>query len=80
MLMILFCIYDKCSGIYSEPFCAVNEEVAKRRFKQICLGSSVVAPDLQLYKVGLFYSDCGEIIPLDTGKPEFLEGGVANNG
>lgn len=78
MLMNVYSIFDKCSGIYSEPFCAINDDVAKRRFKQICLSSSVVAPDLQLYKLGEFESSTGELFLTKNLKPVFLEGGVAN--
>lgn len=76
MILEVFTILDRCSGIFSEPFYAVNTDVAKRRFKQICLSSSVVAPDLQLYKIGLYDSSKGIIAPLES--LEFLEGGVAN--
>lgn len=78
MILEFFVIYDKCSGIYSEPFTAVNTQVAQRRFKQICLSSSVVAPDLQLYKLGYFNSSTGDITLTDNLKPEFVEGGVSN--
>lgn len=76
MILEVFTILDRCSGLYSEPFYCVNADVAKRRFKQICLSSNVLAPDLQLYKIGVFDSSKGLILPLDN--LEFLEGGVAS--
>lgn len=76
MVLEIYSIYDKCSGIYSEPFTSVNKEVASRRFKQICVGSPILAGDLQLYKLGLFDSSKGIIVASD--KPEFIEGGVVN--
>lgn len=62
MVMLIYSIFDKCSGIYSEPFCCVNEEVAKRRFLQICSSSPSIAPDLQLFKLGNFDSTQGLIV------------------
>lgn len=79
MLLEVFSIFDKCSGIYSEPFTAVNKDVASRRFKQICISSPVIASDLQLYRLGSFDSQLGIISYCPLGKPEFLEGGVAND-
>lgn len=78
MEVFLYTIYDKCSGLYSEPFTSVNDDVAKRRFKQICVNSPTMAGDLQLYKLGEYNSSTGEILLAYPLKPEFLEGGVAN--
>lgn len=80
MDMLLFTIYDKVSGIYSEPFTAVNEDVARRRFKQICGSQPILGGDLQLYKLGSFNSASGVVSDNNNvlDMPVFVEGGVAN--
>lgn len=63
MIYDMFSIFDKIASVYSEPFLAVNEATAKRRFLWQMQQSSMVAGDCCLYKVGDFDVDTGSIIP-----------------
>lgn len=68
----LYCIYDRCSGLYSDPFFAVNDAVAIRMFKTWCSSPDLqsVAFDLDLFLVGVIDLHSGELAGKE--KPEFL--------
>lgn len=72
--MDLFCysIFDRASQLFGEPFVCVNDNVAQRKFMAICQGAKIMAPDLQLYKLGSFNQQTGDIIMAK----EFIAGGV----
>lgn len=78
MILGLYSIYDKVSGLHSEPFTSVNDNVAKRRFAQICAGSQNMAGDLELYKLGDFDSSRGLVAGYEQAS--FICGGVEANG
>lgn len=62
----MYSIFDKIACIYSEPFLAVNEATAVRRFQWQMQQSTMVAGDCALYKVGVFDVDTGTISPCVT--------------
>lgn len=57
----LFAIYDRVAGTYGEPFCAVREELAVRRFIYVMDNAPMVADDCELYCVGNYNMDNGRI-------------------
>ena len=59
----MYSIFDKVAGMYSEPFLAVNEATAVRRFQWQMQNSTMVAGDCALYRVGDFDVDTGDILP-----------------
>lgn len=63
MVVNLYSCYDRVSHTYSEPFVAVNEGVAKRRFDYVMSQSKMVAFDMQLFLIGTMNTDTGEIVP-----------------
>lgn len=72
MITKLYTIRDRKSGIYGTPFGSFNDDTAIRDFKGFCNQAQNVylADDLELYYVGYFESDTGEVLGSD--KPEFL--------
>lgn len=59
----LYCIKDTLAGSYGEPFCAQTPALAQRRFQYLADNSPMVCTDLQLYKIGEYDTDTGEIMP-----------------
>ncbi|QXP45036.1 nonstructural protein [Microvirus mar11] len=76
MTLSLYSIFDRVSGVYSEPFCSVNEAVAVRRFNYLMANSKMVAGDCELYCVGTF-STLNGAVEADI-KPQFVIGSAAN--
>ncbi|QXP45050.1 nonstructural protein [Microvirus mar16] len=74
MITKIYTIYDRKSGIYGNPFFSQNDACAERDFKAFCAmpQNSYLAEDLELYDLGKFDSDTGEIV--GWTKPEFLTG------
>lgn len=70
MIFMLFSIYDRVSGTYSEPFCSVSVGVATRRFNFIMKSSPMVSSDCSLYHVGNFDTSSGCLFSFD--KPDFI--------
>lgn len=68
MIYPMYSIYDKVTHNFSEPFLAINEDTAVRRFNYVMSNSKMVATDCQLFKVGEFDSENGAINP----KVEFV--------
>lgn len=66
MIYEMYSIFDKVAGMYSEPFLALNEATAVRRFQWQMQQSTMVAGDCALYKVGAFDVDTGVINPCVT--------------
>lgn len=67
----LYTYYDRVSGIYSAPIPAVNRAVAIRQFvAQIKNAQTVGADDMELYEVGGFDIQSGEVS--SVGKPVFV--------
>lgn len=71
MVFNLYSIYDRVAGLYSEPFCAVNVELAIRKFDYLMLNSPMVANDCELYLLGSFTSSAGGIA--GVSQPEFIK-------
>ncbi len=70
MMYRVYSIFDRVTGLYGEPFIAVNEEMAKRRFNYLMDNSPMVNADCQLYYLGDFDSVNGTI----GGKVDFVCG------
>lgn len=68
----LYSIYDRCSGLFQDPFVAVNDPVAIRMFKTWCSSPELqsVSQDLDLFFVGSIDVHSGEVV--GNSKPEFL--------
>ena len=76
MKLYQYSVYDKISRTYSEPFVAVNDQVAQRRFSAIKQSAPIVAPDLSLVRFGEFYTEETELIGFCNShglEVEFLE-------
>lgn len=71
----IYAVKDTVAGAYMNPFYLNNDEVAKRSFKQACMDENSqyhkIAKDLQLYRLGTFNDETGEI----KAKVEFLASG-----
>lgn len=75
----LYAIKDAITGLFGEPFTALNVGAATRRFAYVCEKGEMVANDLLLYRIGIYDTDLGEITP----KLEFIQNGTraeVNNG
>lgn len=74
-MFYMYSIYDRCAGVYGQPVFCHNDMVAKRDFTRFCQSeqAAFMSADLQLYKVGSFDSDTGEVVPC---KPELVSSGV----
>lgn len=58
----IYAIKDELAGIFGAPFLAPNDAVAQRQFQEQYKESYMKA-DLQLYALGEYDSDTGEISP-----------------
>lgn len=63
MKLKVYSIFDRAAQMYSEPFVAINDDVAKRKFNGLCVNAKIMAPDLQLYCLGSFNQFSGVIEP-----------------
>lgn len=63
MQLKIYSCFDRVSQSYSEPFVAVNDPVAIRRFNYVLSQSAMVAEDIQLFCLGEFETDSGAISP-----------------
>ena len=61
MILQVYAMFDRMSQTYGEPFCAVNDNVAQRRFQYVCANSPMVAQDMQLFKLGTYNTDNGQL-------------------
>lgn len=62
MQVKIFAMYDRVAHTYGEPFVAVKDELAVRRFNYIMSQSPMVAQDMQLFKLGEFDLETGLIV------------------
>ena len=74
MILNFYCQYDRVSGIYSDLFPAVNDEVAVRSYRTFLSASQVnvfnqFANDKEIYMIGTFNDQIGEFVP---SKPRLL--------
>lgn len=74
MLVKMFTMRDRKSAMYGNPFVSHNEQTAKRDFNAFCRlpENQYLSGDMELYSLGTFDSDTGELI---SYKPEFICGG-----
>ena len=63
MLLNIYSAFERVSQSYSEPFTAVNDGVAVRRFNYVLSNSAMVAEDMQLFCLGTLNTDSGVIEP-----------------
>lgn len=68
----IYTILDRVSGLFQDPFVAVNDAVAVRMFKTWTAAPELapVAADLDLFLVGKINLHTGEVEGKD--KPEFM--------
>lgn len=59
MIYGIYSFFDRVSQSYSEPFLAVNDSVAQRRFQYTMKNAPMVAQDMQLFKLGHMDTDKG---------------------
>lgn len=63
----VYAVKDTVSGSFMQPFYLSNDEVAKRSFSIACKDEKsnyfAIAKDLQLYRVGKFNDESGELSP-----------------
>lgn len=74
MFVKVFTMRDRKSGMYGNPFVSHNDQTAKRDFYAFCKlpQNAYLSGDMELYSLGEFDSDSGEI---KAYKPEFICGG-----
>lgn len=67
----LYSYFDRKAHCYGAPFTAVNNEVAVRLFAGFIqdAGARLAIYDTEVYKVGEFDGDTGEV---SEGDPEFI--------
>lgn len=63
MKLGMYSFFDRKARTYGEPFLAARKEVAVRRFQYVIGQSPMVKADMELYVLGEFESDTGEIVP-----------------
>lgn len=67
--LLIFSVYDRVAGSFSEPFVSPKKELAIRKFNYVMQSAPMVASDCDLYHIGYLDCDTGEITPV---KPEFV--------
>lgn len=73
----VYSIFDRAAQMFAEPWVAVNDVVAIRKFFQSCEGmSQAVAPDLQLFALGEIDMNTGVI----SSSVEFIQGYALKEG
>lgn len=60
----LYVVYDRVAGTYGEPWCALKDDIAVRKFNYIMSNSPMVASDCELYCVGTYDVESGVITAL----------------
>lgn len=70
MILQMFSVKDVVGGSFSDIKLFNNTDVAKRWYNGL-LAESKIAKDLQLYKLGTYNTDTGEVTP----GFEFVQGG-----
>lgn len=73
MKYIMFAVKDIVANTFSDIKLFINVEMAKRWFNNL-LKESQIARDLQLFSLGVFDVDNGEVTP----NLEFVQGGEVN--
>ena len=77
MIVNLYAIYDRASGVYDGPLRGQTDDVVKRQFVDMCVASdhpvSQHPEDYTLFKVGSWNDGTGELIDV---VPEKLMNGA----
>ena len=55
----IYAIYDKIAGEYGPPFCAKNDEVAKRQFSHLVRQQDLALGEFELWMLGSFDTEKG---------------------
>lgn len=55
----IYAIYDKIAGEYGPPFCAKNDEVAKRQFNHLVRQQDLALGEFELWMLGSFDTEKG---------------------
>ena len=63
MQVFVYSMYDRVSHSYGDPFTAIRDEIAQRRFNYIMSQSPMVAQDMQLFKIATFDIESGVLVP-----------------
>lgn len=66
----LYSIYDRVSGEYGSIFMEKNDSLAIRKFNYLASNSKMVSADLELYVLGFFDTETGELVA--ENKPVFI--------
>lgn len=62
MIIRLYSVYDITAATFSEPFSAVNDDVAKRNFRfTMARYNDYFVRDMELYCIGDFCSESGDM-------------------
>lgn len=69
----IYAIKDQVTGLFGEPWLAVNTGAAVRRFNFCCENAKLIANDSMLYRLGEFDGETGEIV----SKVEFMQSYVS---
>lgn len=73
MMVKVYVIRDKISGLYTEPILKINDDVMFRYFRVVCDNSKEASPtDLDLYCIGTYDSDNAIMVPCE---PAFILNG-----
>ncbi|WGL31481.1 nonstructural protein [Dipodfec virus UOA04_Rod_1098] len=75
----LYAVFDRVAGVYGEPFVAKRDELAVRRFNYVMANARMVCDDCELYLIGYYTPDLGQLGMTSSGKAEFIckyQGGV----
>lgn len=59
MKLGIYSFFDRVSQSFGEPFVAVNDSVAQRRFQYTMKNAPMVAQDMQLFKLGYMDTEKG---------------------
>lgn len=72
--MKIYTMRDRKSNLFANPFVSHNDKTAVREFDYICNRpeNAHMAEDVELYSIGDFNVDTGEITAY---KPEFIKNG-----
>ena len=64
--MFVFSVYDRASGVYDRPWCAVSDAAAQRAFTDLCQNKDhpigLHPDDYTLFRIGTWTDDTGAIV------------------
>ncbi|UPW41567.1 nonstructural protein [Peromfec virus RodF8_54] len=66
----VYCVLDKVSGEYGEPWLSQHDTLAIRKFNYVMKNSPMVATDCSLYCIGTYSTSTGVVSSFD--KPTFV--------